>query len=109
MKAFTDSEILNLLPQIPQWKYQTGYLKRELKFSEFTKAITFLNQVATLAESHQHHPLMTNNHNQLLIQLKTFDVEGISEKDFALADKYNLDITDYDRVREVFLAFRNLS
>ena len=35
-------------------------------------------------------------------------LEG-EEKDFALADKYNLDITDYDRVREVFLAFRNLS
>ena len=85
MKALTESEIQSQLPQIPNWSYQNGFLERQIQFSSFTKAIAFLNRVATLSEEQQHHPVLTNSYNRLLIQLNTHDVNGISEKDFTLA------------------------
>ena len=85
MKAFKESEIQSQLPQIPNWSYQNGFLERQIQFSSFTKAIAFLNRVATFSEEQQHHPVLTNSYNHLLIQLNTHDVNGISEKDFTLA------------------------
>ena len=85
MIAFTESEIQSQLPQIPNWSYQNGFLERKIHFSSFTKAIAFLNRVATLSEDQQHHPVLTNSYNHLVIQLNTHDVNGISEKDFTLA------------------------
>ena len=85
MIAFKESEIQSQLPQIPNWSYQNGFLERQIQFSSFTKAIAFLNRVATLSEEQQHHPVLTNSYNHLLIQLNTHDVNGISEKDFTLA------------------------
>lgn len=85
MKAFKESEIQSQLTQIPNWSYQNGFLERQIQFSSFTKAIAFLNRVATLSEEQQHHPVLTNSYNHLLIQLNTHDVKGISEKDFTLA------------------------
>jgi 4a-hydroxytetrahydrobiopterin dehydratase len=85
MKALTESEIQSQLPQIPNWSYQNGFLERQIQFSSFTKAIAFLNRVATLSEEQQHHPVLTNSYNHLLIQLNTHDLNGISEKDFTLA------------------------
>ena len=85
MKAFKESEIQSQLPQIPNWSYQNGFLERQIQFSSFKKAIAFLNRVATLSEEQQHHPVLTNSYNRLLIQLNTHDVNGISEKDFTLA------------------------
>ena len=85
MIAFKESEIQSQLPQIPNWSYQNGFLERQIQFSSFTTAIAFLNRVATLSEEQQHHPVLTNSYNRLLIQLNTHDVNGISEKDFTLA------------------------
>lgn len=85
MKAFKESEIQSQLTQIPNWSYQNGFLERQIQFSSFIKAIAFLNRVATLSEEQQHHPVLTNSYNHLLIQLNTHDVKGISEKDFTLA------------------------
>jgi 4a-hydroxytetrahydrobiopterin dehydratase len=45
----------------------------------------FLNRVAELAELQQHHPIFIHNYNKLKIQLNTHDVQGISHKDFELA------------------------
>ena len=37
------------------------------------------------SEKKDHHPKLTSNFNSLLIQLKTHDANGISQKDFQLA------------------------
>ena len=49
------------------------------------KAIEFINQIAEVAEKQEHHPVITNSYNYLKIELKTHDVNGISNKDFKLA------------------------
>ena len=85
MKALTIQEIKNQLKLLPNWKYQKGFLQRDFEFSSFKKTINFLNEVAYLAETKNHHPMLINNFNILEIKLSTHDVNGISQKDFDLA------------------------
>ena len=93
MKALTSREIKNQLNLIPDWEYNDEFLQRNFKFDSFKKTITFLNQVADIAELNNHHPMLINNFNSLIIQLVTHDVKGVSQKDFDLAiaiDQLNL-------------------
>ena len=93
MKALTIQEIKNQLKLLPNWKYQKGFLQRSFEFSSFKKTINFLNEVASVAETKNHHPMLINNFNILEIKLSTHDVNGISQKDFDLAldiDKLHL-------------------
>ena len=50
MKALTSLEIKNQLNLIPDWEYNDEFLKRNFKFDSFKKTITFLNQVADIAD-----------------------------------------------------------
>ena len=85
MKALTIQEIKNQLKLLLSWKYQKGFIQRDFEFSSFKKTINFLNEVAYLAETKNHHPMLINNFNILEIKLSTHDVNGISQKDFDLA------------------------
>jgi len=53
------------------------------------QAIRFLNQVARLAESMNHHPDISIRYNRVGLSLTTHDEGGLTIKDFKLAGKIN--------------------
>jgi len=57
------------------------------KFKTFKEAISFINKVADLAESENHHPNIHILYNKIKIVLSTHSVGGLSENDFILAAK----------------------
>ncbi|OGK16685.1 hypothetical protein A2774_00085 [Candidatus Roizmanbacteria bacterium RIFCSPHIGHO2_01_FULL_39_12c] len=57
------------------------------KFKTFKEAIEFVNQVAKLAESEDHHPNIHILYDKVKIVLSTHSVGGLSENDFILAAK----------------------
>ena len=85
MTVLDEKEILDNLSKISKWVYNNGYLEREIEFSKYKDSIEFINKVAIIAEKQDHHPKLTSNFKSLLIQLRTHDVEGVSQKDFQLA------------------------
>ena len=85
MNALDEKEILDNLSKVSEWVYNNGYLERDIEFSKYLDSIEFINKVAIIAEKKDHHPKLTSNFNSLLIQLKTHDANGISQKDFQLA------------------------
>ena len=85
MKAYNINEINEAMKTIPKWSYASTFIERNFIFQDFNEALTFLNRTAELAELHQHHPIFIHNYNKLKIQLNTHDVQGISQKDFDLA------------------------
>ena len=85
MKALTNIEINIKINEIDNWKIIDGSLCKEFEFVNFVKAIEFINKIAQIAENQKHHPVLTNSYNYLKIELKTHDVNGISDKDFMLA------------------------
>jgi 4a-hydroxytetrahydrobiopterin dehydratase len=69
------------------WKRKGRTLVKEFKFSSFRNAIVFVNRVATLADDMRHHPNIDVRHNRVVLTLSTESVQGISEKDLALAEQ----------------------
>ena len=60
-------------------------IHRELKFGDFSEAWGFMNRVALLAESQNHHPDWSNVWNTVRITLSTHDAGGLTDKDVTLA------------------------
>jgi 4a-hydroxytetrahydrobiopterin dehydratase len=70
------------------WKVVDGKLYREFKFKDFTQAIQFINKVAEVSESLNHHPEIRNVYNKVEIFLCTHDAgDTITDKDKQLAEK----------------------
>lgn len=61
-------------------------LVKTLEFTDFKEAWSFMNEVAELAEAHQHHPNWTNVYNRVTILLSTHHAgDTVTEKDHKLA------------------------
>jgi 4a-hydroxytetrahydrobiopterin dehydratase len=60
-------------------------IQRELRFADFNEAWGFMNRVALLAESQNHHPEWSNVWNTVRITLSTHDAGGLTDKDVTLA------------------------
>lgn len=88
-EKMTSSQIEQELANLDGWALKNGKLHRELKFKNFVEAWGFMSQVAMLAEKANHHPEWSNVWNQVVIDLISHDVQGISERDFKLARKIN--------------------
>ena len=88
-EKMSDQEITAAIAQLPEWKLVNGKLKREFKFNDFIGAFAFMTKVAIVAEKMDHHPEFFNVYNQVVIDLATHDVGGISSLDVELAKKIN--------------------
>lgn len=72
------------------WQEKDSSLVREFVFTDFRAAFSFLQEVASLAEEHQHHPEIHNVYNRVKLSLSTHDAGNvITEKDLSLAEAIN--------------------
>ena len=80
-------QVRELLGQLSGWEAQGDKLRKTFTFKDFVTAMEFLNRVAEIAESEQHHPDFTVHYNKVEFTIWTHDVGGLSENDFILAAK----------------------
>lgn len=75
------------LAELKDWKAATDRdaISRSFKFKNFSEAWGFMNRVALLAETQDHHPEWSNVYNRVEILLTTHDCDGLSERDLKLA------------------------
>ena len=85
MQVLSKTDIDQKLNQQPLWKLKGKYILRTFTFEEFIQAIEFINKVAGIAETQNHHPEIKNNYTSVQIKMTTHDANGITKKDFALA------------------------
>ena len=64
-------------------------IAKTYKFKSFVKAFGWMSSAAILAEKADHHPEWFNVYNRVEVTLTTHDVDGLSERDFALAAKFD--------------------
>ena len=69
------------------WKRRSNKLTKDFEFSHFRDSIVFVNRVATLADSHKHHPDIDVRGGTVTLTLATEEVGGITEKDLDLAEQ----------------------
>jgi 4a-hydroxytetrahydrobiopterin dehydratase len=70
-----------------KWQLLDGRLYKQFSFSDFTRAMSFMQAAAIVAESMDHHPEWCNIYNRLDVSLVTHSVQGLSALDFELARK----------------------
>ena len=75
--------------RIPNWGFLDGALRLGLSFDSNQETVLMLNQLTVLAEKNQHHPDLTINQLNVSVSIFTHDVNGITEKDFVLAEEIN--------------------
>lgn len=80
---------MNTVHRPEGWSSVNNALQRTYTFDSFTDAIAFVNDVAKLAESQNHHPDITINYRKVALALTTHDSGGITEKDLVLAGSIN--------------------
>lgn len=86
-KKLNDAEVQALLPKLHGWKVVNGKLHQEYACKDFNEAFGKMTRVALTAETMNHHPEWFNVWNKVVIDLTTHSVQGISDYDFALAEK----------------------
>jgi len=85
----TEEEIARKLPAASGWARQGAEIVRQLKFADFKEAMRFVNRVADLAETANHHPDIDIRWNKVLLRLSTHSKGGLTDVDFALAEEIN--------------------
>ncbi|TAJ15436.1 4a-hydroxytetrahydrobiopterin dehydratase [Patescibacteria group bacterium] len=86
----TPDEIAVFQPQVSEWIVSKDGLSisRELTFKDFKEAVSFLNEVANVAEEEGHHPdINLHAFRKVSITLSTHAISGLSENDFIVAAK----------------------
>lgn len=77
------------------WTKRGDKLLLVLQCSDFKHALAVFNSVADIAEKLQHHPdIGIKNYNELIISTTTHSVNGLTQKDYALAAEVN-SLLDY--------------
>ena len=88
-KPLTPPEIALALTKISDWQRNGVVISRTFQFKDFPAAMRFVNAVAAMAEAAWHHPDIDVRWNKVTLALTTHDAGGLSEKDFALAKKFD--------------------
>lgn len=76
----------------PEWvlSNEGPFLRREFRFKDFYRTMSFVNAVAHIANVEDHHPDLEVGYNHCRVQYTTHAIKGLSENDFICAAKIDL-------------------
>ena len=83
--AMTDSEIAAQLQVLPGWALERGAIARTFRFSNYLETIAFVNALAWVAHTEDHHPDLAVGYDRCEVCFSTHSVGGISINDFICA------------------------
>lgn len=86
----TGDDLQQHLRELDGWELTDGgqQIRRHWVVRDFTAGVKFLQQVAEIAEQEGHHPdLHLTGYRNVLIELTTHAIGGLSENDFIVAAK----------------------
>lgn len=86
-KKLSPEEIDELLTNLNGWGLNNGMLRAEIETGNFNAGVELVNKIAKVADELDHHPDIKLTYPKVEIEMKTHDVDGITEFDFELARK----------------------
>lgn len=82
----TLQELSAKMEKLDNWVLDGNFISKEIDFSEYMKAIDFVNEVAKVAEKNNHHPDIFIAGNNVRLSLTTHSAKGLTEIDFKVAE-----------------------
>lgn len=84
--ALSTVGLQTFLSDHPDWSVtKTGELERTFEFPKFLAGIAFVQQVAAVAEEHDHHPDLDIRYTKITVRLFTHDSKALTARDVKLA------------------------
>jgi len=87
--VLSDTDIQQALQKLPGWKKNGNTIERVFQFSDFVRAMDFVNQIAEAAEAISHHPDIHISYNKVTLTLVSHDSGGVTQRDVRMAGKIN--------------------
>ena len=80
-----------LLSDLPGWRLSEDgrMISRRFEFKGFYRTVSFINAMAWVANSENHHPDFSAGYNYCEVTFTTHAIDGLSENDFICAAKLN--------------------
>ena len=75
------------LTDLPGWSREGEAITKTYKLRDFTSAMAFVNDVADIAESANHHPDIDIRWNRVRLTLSTHSAGRLTELDLDVADR----------------------
>ncbi|WP_308992525.1 4a-hydroxytetrahydrobiopterin dehydratase [Mariniflexile litorale] len=85
MSKLSAEDIEKRLLSLPEWDYYDDAIHAEFEFENFKDCFSAMSRIAFECEALNHHPDWTNVYNVLNISLTTHSANGVTNKDFKLA------------------------
>lgn len=87
-----DAKVRELLSQLSGWELaeQGQALVRTFRFDDYYRTMAFVNALAFIAHSQDHHPDLGVHYDRCVVRWSTHDVGGLSENDFICAARTDL-------------------
>ena len=80
-------EIQERLGKLKGWAIDgSDKIVKDFEFPDFKSSMSFVNDVANIAEDQSHHPSILVDSNFVRLSLTTHSEHGLSDKDFLLAE-----------------------
>jgi 4a-hydroxytetrahydrobiopterin dehydratase len=91
-RALSATEIVTRLSQLNGeqalgWRLIDGALEKSFSFKDFHQTMGFVNALAFIANTEDHHPDLQVSYGRCTVRFNTHDVNGISVSDFFCASK----------------------
>jgi len=96
MGKLSEQDIEKRLLRFPDWEFHKDALHAEFEFENFKDCFSAMSRIAFECEAQNHHPNWSNVYNILKISIATHDVQGVTVKDFKLAEAIDLIVVPED-------------
>ena len=83
--AMSAAEIEAQLQQLEGWSHKDGAIEKSFRFADYHHTMAFVNAVAWIAHTQDHHPDLTVGYDKCKVRYSTHSVGGLSENDFICA------------------------
>jgi 4a-hydroxytetrahydrobiopterin dehydratase len=87
--AHTREQAESALTKLSGWELaeDAKLIRREFKFKDFYRTMSFVNALAHIANIEDHHPDLEVGYNYCRVKYSTHEVKGLSDNDFICAAK----------------------
>ena len=88
-KKYSEAEIPAKIAEqgLANWRLEDGWLRRKYTTDGWRSTLMLVNAIGFLCEAAYHHADLAVTWGKLWVKLKTHSAGGITDKDFALAQK----------------------
>ena len=85
MAKLAPDQVNDQLKTLSGWEYKDEAIRKLFRFKTFMDGIRFINRVAEIAETADHHPDISISYTRITFVCTTHDAGGVTAKDFKLA------------------------